>query len=229
MSTVTPARFRELTARRQRHARWHLSIDNPRDTPKSLMEMEQDVCPAIVEKVPPVFYGIMRHTCANAMRAFFWVRPFSLLNRAWGRVQTFRPLALVVSIAYSTLATKELLWAVFTVGVLQDATALAELRYIGLSLEEILSKRVHGRGGLIRRKLCDRKRFREHQNDQRPLNSAALEDGPQYSEYAASQLENELLRDASQAMSMEGMLKVGGTEEHNALRSGRDNELGLRA
>lgn len=74
LSTVTPARFQELTKHRHRHARWHLSIDNPNNKDKSLMQMEQDVCPAIAEKVPQVFYGIMRRTCAGAMRSFFWVR-----------------------------------------------------------------------------------------------------------------------------------------------------------
>lgn len=111
---------------------------------------------------------------------------------------------------------------------MQDATALAELRYAGLSLEEILAKRVHGRGGLIRRVLCDRKRLRAHKAE-RPLNDAALEDGPQYSEYAESQLENELLRDASRAMSVEGIPKLPRTEEHNSLQSGAENELKVRA
>lgn len=63
---------------RARPQHWNHSLANPGPEQKTLFSIEQDVAPAIAEKVPPWLRGLLRRICAAAVNDIYHVCPHAL-------------------------------------------------------------------------------------------------------------------------------------------------------
>lgn len=66
--------YRELVKDRIRPHHWIRSLDRPSDHDKTLFVIDQDVAPAIAQKVPPWLHGFLRRICATAVSDIYQVR-----------------------------------------------------------------------------------------------------------------------------------------------------------
>eukprot|EP00892_Ulva_mutabilis_P012834 jgi/Ulvmu1/9923/UM058_0005.1 len=67
LESVPTEQYSDLIENRVRAHHWIRSLDKPSAQDKTLFSIDQDVAPAIAQKVPPWLHGLLRRICAAAV------------------------------------------------------------------------------------------------------------------------------------------------------------------